>query len=578
MRGVFGDNKSGIRHSSGAPSAFPSCSGVIRGFVMRYGFFPKLAQRWLSPLLLAVLAGPLAHATTVEQQPLLADRQTLVKGNGAEPESLDPALVRSGFPGEAVLVDLFEGLVSEDGQGHIVPAQAQRWEVSEDGLEWRFFLRPQLKWSNGEPLVAADFVYAWRRLLDPAINSPSAGLLLATGINNAQSIYAGALELGNLGIEAQSDQILKITLERPAPYFLQLISQRPFVPVNQKAIAKFGKQWTEPGKLVSNGAYRLASWTPNERIEAERNIHYWDDLHTRIGRVTYLPITSQHAERLRYEAGEIQLTNKVSLGYYQKMKRESPERLWGLPLFGTYLYAFNLKRPELQDVRVRQALSMAVDRQQLIGSVSGQDEQAAWSLLPEMPGYPRVILPVALEDMPTRQAKAAALLSAAGYNSANPLKLSITYNSAETHKQMAMAIAAMWQKLGVQVTLNSLEWGAYQVAKDSGDFQVARSFLFGDYVEPSAMLGSFRCQDLRNESGYCNPDFDLLLEQAANTLDSASRVELYRHAEQLLLEEVPLLPVYHYNQMRLVDPLLRGLPSQNLKGTIATKDLYFSPQ
>ncbi|XEI34158.1 peptide ABC transporter substrate-binding protein [Aeromonas veronii] len=545
---------------------------------MRYGFFPKLAQRWLSPLLLAVLAGPLAHATTVEQQPLLADRQTLVKGNGAEPESLDPALVRSGFPGEAVLVDLFEGLVSDDGKGHIVPAQALRWEVSDDGLEWRFFLRPQLKWSNGEPLVAADFVYAWRRLLDPAISSPSAGLLLATGINNAQSIYAGALEPDNLGIEAQSDQILKITLERPAPYFLQLISQRPFVPVNQKAIAQFGKQWTEPGKLVSNGAYRLASWAPNERIEAERNIHYWDDIHTRIERVTYLPISSQHAERLRYEAGEIQLTNKVSLGYYQKMKRESPERLWGLPLFGTYLYTFNLKRPELQDVRVRQALSMAVDRQQLIGAVSGHDEQAAWSLLPEMPGYPRVVLPVALEDMPTRQAKAKALLSAAGYNSANPLTLSITYNSADTHKQMAMAIAAMWQKLGVQVTLNSLEWGAYQVAKDSGDFQVARSFLFGDYVEPSAMLGSFRCQDLRNESGYCNPEFDLLLEQAANTLDSASRGELYRHAEQLLLEEAPILPLYHYNQMRLVDPTLRGLPSQNLKGTIATKDLYFSPQ
>ncbi|MGL5708800.1 MAG: peptide ABC transporter substrate-binding protein [Aeromonas sp.] len=545
---------------------------------MRYGFFPKLAQRWLSPLLLAVLAGPLAHATTVEQQPLLADRQTLVKGNGAEPESLDPALVRSGFPGEAVLVDLFEGLVSDDGQGHIVPAQALRWEVSDDGLEWRFFLRPQLKWSNGEPLVAADFVYAWRRLLDPAISSPSAGLLLATGINNAQSIYAGALELDNLGIEAQSDQILKITLERPTPYFLQLISQRPFVPVNQKAIAQFGKQWIEPGKLVSNGAYRLASWTPNERIEAERNIHYWDDHHTHIGRVTYLPITSPHAERLRYEAGEIQLTNKVSLGYYQKMKRGSPERLWGLPLFGTYLYAFNLKRPELQDVRVRQALSMAVDRQQLIGSVSGQDEQATWSLLPDMPGYPRVVLPVALEDMPTRQAKATALLSEAGYNSANPLKLSITYNSAETHKQMAMAIAAMWQKLGVQVTLNSLEWGAYQLAKDSSNFLVVRSFLFGDYVEPSAMLTSFRCQDLRNESGYCNPDFDLLLEQAANTLDSASRAELYRHAEQLLLEEAPILPVYHYNQMRLVDPTLRGLPSQNLKGTIATKDLYFSPQ
>jgi len=545
---------------------------------MRFGFFTLLVPRWLSPLLIAVLSVPMAHSTTVEPLPLSAQRQDLVKGNGAEPESLDPALVRPGFPGEAVLVDLFEGLVSEDGQGNIVPAQAMRWEVSDDGLVWRFFLRPQLKWSNGEPLVAADFVYAWRRLLDPAIASPSAGLLLATGINNGQSIYAGALDLDNLGIEAQSEQVLKVTLERPAPHFLQLISQRPFVPVNQKAIARLGKQWTAPGQLVSNGAYRLANWVPNERLDVERNIHYWDNMHSRIERVSYLPIASQRKEQLRYEAGEIQLTNKVSLGYYQKMKRESPERLWGLPLFGTYLYVFNLKRPELQDVKVRQALSMAIDRQQLIESVSGQDEQAAWSLLPQMPGYPRVILPVALEDMQTRRTKAAALLSAAGYNSANPLKLSITYNSAETHKQMAMAIAAMWQTLGVEVTLQSLPWNAYQMAKDNGDFQVARSFLFGDYVEPSAMLASFRCQDLHNESGYCNPDFDLLLEQAANTLDRSSRVELYQHAEQLLLEEAPILPLYHYNQMRLVDPALRGLPSQNLKGTIASKDLYFSPQ
>lgn len=541
---------------------------------MRYGFFPMLARRWLSPLLFAALVGSLAHATTVEPQPVLAERQTLVKGNGAEPESLDPALVRSGFPEEAILVDLFEGLVSEDGQGNIVPAQAIRWEVSEDGLEWRFFLRPQLKWSNGEPLVAADFVYAWRRLLDPAIGSPSAGLLLSTAIKNGQSIYAGALEPGSLGVEAQSDHILTLTLERPAPYLLQIISQRPFVPVNPRAITLFGKQWTEPGKLVSNGAYRLASWVKNERVDAERNIHYWDHLHTRIERVTYLPLTSQYAEQLRYEAGEIQLTNRVSPGYYQKMKLGSPERLFGLPLFGTYLYTFNLKRPELQDVRVRQALAMAVER----GSVSGLDERTAWSLLPEIPGYPSALLPVAHEGMSARQAKAAALLSEAGYSSANPLRLSITYNNAENHKQVATAIAAMWQQLGVQVTLKNLEWAAYLLARDSGDFQVARSFLFGDYVEPSAMLGNFRCQDLRNESGYCNPDFDLLLDQAANTLDNASRAALYRHAEQLLLEEVPILPLYHYHQMRLVDPALRGLPSQNLKGVIATKDLYFSPQ
>lgn len=240
------------------------------------------ARRWLPPMLLGLLLAPPLQATTVSQEPALSDRQTLVKGNGAEPESLDPAQIRSGFPGEVVLVDLFEGLVSEDGQGRIVPAQAQRWETSEDGLVWRFFLRPQLKWSNGDALTAADFVYAWRRLLDPAQASPSAGLLLATGINNAQSIYAGALDLNTLGVEAESDQILKVTLERPVPYFLQLISQRPFVPVNQKAVSQFGKQWTQPGKLVSNGAYKLVNWVPNERIEAERNVQYWDDAHTRI--------------------------------------------------------------------------------------------------------------------------------------------------------------------------------------------------------------------------------------------------------------------------------------------------------
>ncbi|MFM4730123.1 peptide ABC transporter substrate-binding protein [Aeromonas salmonicida] len=535
-------------------------------------------RRWLSPLLLGLLMAPSLQATTVTQETVLSDRQTLVKGNGDEPESLDPAQIRSGFPGEVVLVDLFEGLVSEDGQGKIVPAQAQRWETSEDGLVWRFFLRPQLKWSNGEPLTAQDFVYAWRRLLDPAQGSPSAGLLLATGINNAQSIYAGALELTSLGVEAESSQILKVTLERPVPYFLQLVSQRPFVPVNEQVITRFGKEWTQPGKLVSNGAYKLVNWTPNERIEAERNIHYWDDLHTRIKRVTYLPLSSQHAERLRYEAGEIQLTNKVALEYYQKTKQTTPERIWGLPLLGTYLYTFNLRRPELQDVRVRQALAMTIDRHVLTEQVSGQGERPAWSLLPGMPGYEALGSPLALQDQPTRLAKAAALMAQAGYNSARPLKLTLTYNTSESHKKLALAVATMWKPLGVEVSLNNMEWSAYQVAKDSGDFMLVRSFLFGDYVEPSSMLNSFRCQDPQNESGYCNPAFDGLLQQASDTLDGSTRTGLYRQAEQLLMGEMPAIPVYHYNQMRLVDPTLRGLPSQNLKGAIATKDLYFSKQ
>jgi oligopeptide transport system substrate-binding protein len=537
------------------------------------------ALRRISPLLCALLCGgtlsQVALATPVDAAPDLAPRQTLVKGNGAEPESLDPALVRSGFPGEVILVDLFEGLVSENGEGKIVPAQAMRWEQSPDGLEWRFFLRPNLHWSNGTPLKAEDFVYAWRRLLDPALASPSAGLMLATGINNAASIYAGALDLDSLGVVAEGDQILKVTLERPVPYFLQLISQRPFVPVPRQVIAEFGKGWTQPAHLVSNGAYRLTSWVMNERLEAERNPAYWDNGHTRIDRVTYLPLASQHAERLRYEAGEIQLTNRVAQDYYARIKATVPERLWGLPLLGTYLYSFNMNKPELQDVRVRQALSMVIDRQLLTDKVSAQGELPSWRLLPDMPGYTATTPELANASQDIRSAMAVKLLKEAGIDETHPLRLTLTYNSSENHKRMALAVASMWKPLGVEVELRNMEWNAYQLAKNSGDFMVARSFLFGDYVEPSAMLNALRCLDPQNESGYCNPHYDQLLEQAAATLDEQRRSHLYQQAERLIEQDVPVIPLYHYNQMRLVDPQLRGLPSSNLKGAIATKDLYF---
>ena len=545
---------------------------------MRHRVIHPVLRR-VSSLLCALLCGGTlsqgAFATPVDAIADLAPRQTLVKGNGAEPESLDPALVRSGFPGEVILVDLFEGLVSENGEGKIVPAQAMRWEQSPDGLEWRFFLRPNLSWSNGTPLKAEDFVYAWRRLLDPALASPSAELMLATGINNAGSIYAGALDLDMLGVAAEGDQILKVTLERPVPYFLQLISQRPFVPVPRQVIAEFGKGWTQPAHLISNGAYRLTSWVMNERLEAERNPSYWDNNHTRIDKVTYLPLASQHAERLRYEAGEIQLTNRVAQEYYARIKASAPERLWGLPLLGTYLYSFNLNKPELQDVRVRQALSMVLDRQLLTAKVSAQGEVPSWSLLPDMPGYIATLPELASATQDIRSAMAARLLKEAGIDEAHPLRLTLTYNNSENHKRMALAVASMWKPLGVEVELRNMEWNAYQTAKNSGDFMMARSFLFGDYVEPSAMLNALRCLDPQNESGYCNPQYDQLLEQAVVTLDEQRRNHLYQQAERLLEQDVPVIPLYHYNQMRLVDPLLRGLPTANLKGAIATKDLYF---
>lgn len=544
-------------------------SDVVRGSKVRisglYGVVLLVAGQLLAA----------ESATTPIPQP---ERQVLVRGNGAEPDSLDPAQIRSGFAAEAILTDLFEGLVSESGEGGIAPAQALRWEQSDDGLVWRFFLRPGLRWSNGEPLGASDFVYAWRRLIDPATASASASLMLATGINNAAAIYGGALAPTDLGVEAESEQVLRVTLERPVPYLLHLLSQRAFVPLPGAVIGRFGRAWTQPAHMVSNGAYRLSAWIPNERIELTRNPHYWDPASGRIGQVNYLPLSSLNEERLGYEAGRIQMTHRVQPEYYQQILQAAPERLWRLPLFGTYLYSFNLQRPELARIEVRRALSLAIDREVLTQYVTGQGEQIAWSLLPPMPGYVAAAREEADLPRAERLRQAAALLKRVGIGPDHPLHLSLTYNHSELQKKMALAVAAMWKPLGVELALRDRAWDAYQEAKDCGDFTIARSFAFGDYVEPSALLNLFRCGDPQNESGYCNPGYDALLDQASNTLDEAGRTRLYQEAERRLLADQPIIPIYHYHQMRLVDPALRGLPTQNLKGEVASKDLYFIKQ
>lgn len=536
---------------------------------MRYSRFFWLAY---------CLAGPLQASDAVVTAPSPAQViQTLVKSNGDEPESLDPARVRSGFSEEAILTDLFEGLVNENGAGEVVPANALRWERSNDGLVWRFFLRPNLRWSNNTPLKASDYVYAWRRLIDPATASPASSLVMAAGINNASSIYAGALDVKELGVEAESDHILRVTLEHPVPYFLRLVSQRPFVPLYEPSVSD-DPTWMNAGNLVSNGAYQLTHWVAHQRIELGRNANYWDNAHTRIDQVVYLPKLSAAAEREGYDAGDIQMTNRIQPDYYQTIKQTEPERVWGLPLLGTAVFSFNLQQREVADVRVRQALSMAIDREVLTQTVTRLGEPIAWSLLPALPGYQPYQPGESALPRSERLAHAAELLKAVGVGPDHPLHLVITYNTSGNHKRLAEAIALMWQPLGIETELRNLSWGDYQSAKSAGDFTVARSFVFGDYAEPSAVLNQFRCGDPQNESGYCDPQFDRLLTDAANTLDESLRNQFYQQAEQLMMSAQPVIPLFHYSQMRLISPQLRGLPTQNVRGVIASKDLYFAQQ
>ncbi|HAS25948.1 MAG TPA: peptide ABC transporter substrate-binding protein, partial [Vibrio sp.] len=466
--------------------------------------------------------------------------------------------------------------VIENSDGQIIPGQAKEWSISKDGKTVTFVLKDNLKWSNGEPVTASDFVFGWQRAVSPKTGNNMGFVFSTANIVNASEILSGDKAPSELGIKALDERTVEISLSKPTPYFMSLMSIKTFFPLPAKLVQEKGDQWTRAGNIATNGAYTLSKWVPNEYVEVERNPNYWDDTSTVINKVTYLGLSSQNAELIRYQAGEIDMTNRVQLEYYQKLIQESPEQIKAQALLGSYVYSFNTRQAPFDDVRVRQALSMAVNREILVEKVTGQGEPEAYSVTPNnIPDYTAPLSEFNSLDSTQRLTKAKTLLADAGYNESNPLKFTLTYNTSENHKKIAIAIASMWKPLGVKVELENMEWKAYVAAKGSGDYQLARSWAFGDYPEPSALLEAFTCDHTANESGYCNPDYDELLQQASKTEDQSKRFTLYQQAESLLNESAAVMPLYHYNHTRLVRNTLKGFPNNNPKGNIYAKDLYF---
>lgn len=515
-------------------------------------------------------------AAEVPSGTVLAKSQHLVRANGAEPKTVDPGFVESGGPGDVIVNDLFEGLVIENLQGETIPGQAESWHISDDGRTVSFTLRDNLLWSDGTPLTAHDFVYAWQRAVDNKTGNATGINIKTANVLNADAILAGEKAPDTLGIQAPDDRTLIVTLSQSTPYFISMMSIKTFFPVPRTTVEKYGDSWTRAAHFVSNGAYVLKQWVPNEKVEVERNRHYRDNDKTVIDGVTYLALSSQNAELTRYQAGEIHMTNRVQLEYYQKLIKESPEQIQALRLLGSYVYAFNTRTVPFDNADVRRALSMVIDRDLLVDKVTGQGEPAAYSVVPDIiAGYAAALPSFTELDRKERLTQAQALLAKAGFGKDKPLTLTLTYNTSENHKKIALAIASMWKQLGVKVELNNMEWNAYLAAKSAGDFTVARSFAFGDFAEPSAVLSSFTCDHVSNETGYCNQKFDDLLAKAAKAGDQAERYQLYHQAEALLGEDAPIIPLYHYNHTRLVKANLKGFPVNNPKGNIYAKDMFF---
>ncbi|NBB55797.1 oligopeptide ABC transporter substrate-binding protein OppA [Pantoea vagans] len=515
----------------------------------------------------AIAANPPAGAQ-------LAEQQQIVRHIKDEPASLDP-LKAVGLPEIQVIRDLFEGLTNQDAQGKIVPGVAQSWSSS-DNKTWVFTLRNNARWSNGDQVTAQDFVSSWQRLVAPENSSPFAWFAGLSGIENAAAITKGEMTPDKLGVVAQGKTQLKVTLDRPVPWFPALVANVALFPVPQKTIAQEGDSWTAPGKLVGNGAYQLSERVVNEKIVLIRNPDYWDDAHSVLTKVTFVPINEESSATKRYRANDVDITESFPKNMYAMLKKTLPGEVYTPDQLGTYYYAFNTQKGPTADVRVRKALSWSIDRKVMAEKVLGTGEKPAWHFTPDVTaGFKPLPTFMQQHDQNTLNAQAKALLAAAGYGPAKPLKLKLLYNTSESHQKIAIAVASMWKKnLGVDVTLENQEWKTYIDSRNSGNFDVIRASWVGDYNEPSTFLNLLTSGNSSNISRFSNADYDAAIAKASKETNDQARNSDYNRAEQILAEQTPIAPIYQYTNGRLIKPWVKGYPITNPEDVAYSRELW----
>ena len=514
-----------------------------------------------------------AFAADVPTGTVLAKQQNLVRHIKDEPASLDPAKA-VGLPEIQVIRDLFEGLVNQDANGNIIPGVATRWQTNDQKI-WTFTLRNDAKWSDGTPVTAQDFVYSWQRLVDPKTTSPFAWFAALAGITNAQDIIDGKAKPETLGVTAVDARTLRVQLDKPLPWFVNLTANFSLYPVN-KANVESDINWTRPGKLVGNGAYVLADRVVNEKLVATPNKQYWDNAKTVIQKVTFVPINQESSATKRYLAGDIDITESFPKNQYQKLLKELPGQVYTPAQLGTYYYAFNTQKGPTADARVRLALSMTIDRRIIAEKVLGTGEKPAWRLTPDVTaGF--TPQPSALEQSSQAElnAQAKMLLQAAGYGPNRPLKLTLLYNTSENHQKIAIAVASMWKKnLGVDVKLQNQEWKTYIDSRNTGNFDVIRASWVGDYNEPSTFLSLLTSTNTGNIARFNEPAYDKVIRQAALENTAAARNADYNEAEKILSAKAPIAPIYQYTNGRLIKPWLKGYPITNPEDVAYTHTMY----
>ena len=501
-------------------------------------------------------------------------------GNGTEPASLDPHIA-TGVPEHHIMSSVMEGLVLKDRKSlEPRPGVAESWTISDDGRIYTFKLRDDARWSNGDPHIANDYVWSWWRALQPALGNQYAYMLFP--IKNAKRYYDRETEdFGDVGVKALDQRTLQVTLTNPTPYFLQLLDHYSLFPVHQATIEKFGNadqrgtRWSYEGNLVSNGPFKLDEWKINRHITVTRNLHYWDNDNVALNGIVFKPVENTVTEERMFRAGQLHVTSSVPADKISTYRKSNSTELKIAPYLGTYFYRLNIKTPQLQDRRVRRALGMAIDREKLVENITKGGQIPAYTMTPPgtMGYYPKSTLAFDPEG-------AKNLLSEAGYpNGEGFPAIEILYNTNEGHRKIAVALQEMWKEyLNIDIKLLNQEWKVYLATESAGDYQISRGGWIGDYVDPNNFLDMFLCGGGNNRTGWCNEEYDrLILEVAPSQSSHEERLAVFQQAETMLLDDMPIIPVYTYTSLKLVDSSVENLDG-NIMNQAMYKDIYLSPR
>ncbi|QFU07440.1 Periplasmic murein peptide-binding protein precursor [Rhodobacteraceae bacterium THAF1] len=531
-------------------------------------------SKYLTASALALTVGFAAHAADVPEGTSLADDQTYTFWLLDAIKSMDPQ-INTDVEGSDVLRNLFEGLYNEDGNGELVPGVALDHTVSDDGMTYTFNLRDDAQWSNGEPVTANDFVYSWRRLANPATASEYAWYMELMQVENAAAVIAGDMPPEELGVRAVDDTTFEVTITTPLPYFPQMLVHASTFPVLESVVEENGDDWTDAGTLVGNGAYTLTEHTLGERVVMEKNDTYWDADNTVMETLTALTINDINQGLTRYLAGELDRVD-IPAGQYPRLAEQYPDQAVSTPYNCSYIYMLNVgeKGPEaLKDPNVRKALAYGIDRDIIVERIlqGGQRPSYNWTHW-AIADFERPELEWADQmDQAARMEAARELLAEAGYGPDNPLDLTLQYNTSEDHKKIAIAASQMLKPLGVNITLDNYEWKVHTDRMQAQDFDMARYAWCGDYNEASTYLDLFTSYSGHNNGEFFNDEYDQVMRDSKTAEDPQP---LYQQAEEILAEEMPIIPIYHYANVDMIAADIEGLPENNVNNTWYGRNLY----